>query len=195
MAGLINNYLSVSVADFARMGYLKPNAVTRGVVTISTNGEPVARFGVEADTTATPVIRLTYTYGDTSTPKTTEIRLSWQPSNLSTTSGYYYFVCPVTGRLCRKLYIVDGLFISRRAFRPMYAQQVKSRAERDNALFRAIEAITAAEQIEREQVHHRRTYRGKPTRWQKHCEQVNARCREIYREWMNGDTSTPDNTP
>jgi len=44
----------------------------------------------------------------------------------------YYFVCPTTGILCRRLYFTDRSITSRKGFRnPLYLSQAKSHKQRD----------------------------------------------------------------
>lgn len=54
-----------------------------------------------------------------------------KPSNLG--DGItYYFVCPRTGALCRRLYFTDRYITSRNGFRkPLYLSQARSHKQRD----------------------------------------------------------------
>lgn len=59
-----------------------------------------------------------------------EIRLHRQPSNLGI-SSVIYFLCPHTGRKCRKLYTDGKIITSRWAFKHTYSQRNKSRKSRE----------------------------------------------------------------
>ena len=54
-----------------------------------------------------------------------------KPSNLKNGTTYY-FVCPRTGALCRRLYFTDRYITSRKGFRkPLYLSQARSHKQRD----------------------------------------------------------------
>lgn len=45
---------------------------------------------------------------------------------------HWYFLCPSNGNRCRKLYFVNGQFLSQNAFKGMYEIQTKSRNVRQD---------------------------------------------------------------
>lgn len=128
----IDDYLSISVSDLKRMGYFAPAATCSGVVTWKRGGHVVASVGFATKTTGVPVARFSYEVNGE--PQAYDVALRWKRSNLNPTTehGYYYFVCPVTGALCRKLYLVDGRFVGRKAFKPLYEAQTLSHKQRGN---------------------------------------------------------------
>lgn len=127
----IDDYLSLSVADCKRLGYFVPRATCSGSIGWTRNGRTIASVGFATKTTGVPMARFSYEYNGR--PVTYDVALRWKRSNLTHDSagGYYYFVCPSTGQLCRKLYLVNGRFVSREAFRPLYPQQMLSRKQRE----------------------------------------------------------------
>lgn len=157
----IHDYYTFSVADLKRLGYLQEYTAISGRLVWKQDGEVVASVGAATDTRGVPVLKLSYTYyGE---PRDMAIYLRWKNSNLNPESGhgYYYFVCPRTGKLCRKLYLVEGWFMSRTAFKPLYPQQGKSHAKRDGTLT-YFDSVARVEELRAER-YRRVTYCGKIT--------------------------------
>lgn len=157
---VIEDYIRLSVRDCKRMGYFIPNADASGVVKWTQGEKVVASVGFETNLTgAVPFAVLNYTYRGT--PIRTEITLRYKASNLKAGTGYYYFVCPVTGLSCRNLYLVNGRFVSRTAFRPLYRKQA------DKVRHATISYFVRMSECENVLFarHRRKTYRGKQTPW------------------------------
>lgn len=124
----IEELLTLSIADLKRLGFLAKGATRAGRVVWQQGGREVASICVQTTTAGgLPAIRFNYTANGSPVDYPTPLRFA--PSNLNR-GGYYYFVCPVTGRACRKLYLVGSRFVSRFAFRARYEKQTKSHAER-----------------------------------------------------------------
>ena len=179
----IDRYLSLSVSDCKRLGFLRPNAVCSGSIQWTRGGAVVASVGFGTKTTGVPVALFSYEadgvqmqYG---------VALRWKRSNLSpdTEHGYYYFVCPETGALCRKLYLVGGRFVSRRAFRALYPAQAESKAARRD--FRAWRSLLAADDL-LFQPYRRETYRGRLTPYGRKVEKTVERL-ERYRAFYEAN--------
>lgn len=157
----INDYYTFSVADLKRLGYLQEYTAVSGRLVWSRDGEVIASVGAATDTRGVPALKLSYTYyGE---PRDMTIYLRWKNSNLNPESGhgYYYFVCPRTGNLCRKLYLVDGWFMSRAAFKPLYPQQRQSHEKRNGSLA-YFDSVFRVEELQK-QPYRRETYSGKIT--------------------------------
>lgn len=160
MAKTIHDYLTLSVSDLRRLGYLKNNTVMNGGVKWKRGGHTTATVGVYVDTRAVPLCYLCYSRdGEQITEK---IRLMFKHSNLNPEGrdGYYYFVCPVTGSCCRKLYYVGGRFVGRSAFRALYPKQAMSKRQRAEAAY--YEALLLFDEIQGSR-YRKDHYRGKPT--------------------------------
>ena len=170
MVRTIDNYLRLSVTDCKRMGYFRPNSLTSGVVSWTQRGEVVASIGMQTNTAGiVPYAVLNYNYKGT--PVHVELTLRFCPSNLNNGTGFYYFVCPVTGLSCRNLYLVDGKFISRPAFRPLYSSQAERR--RNDGL-RYLLALADYEKM-LDAKYRRLTYRGRLTPYGRRVEKMEAR--------------------
>ena len=171
MKPTIDSYICLSVAACKRLGFLKPNETAEGVVTWTQGGAQVAAIHLTTKTGAVPCAILSYTYRGTNVQ--TSLTLRYKPSNLNNGTGYYYFVCPITGLSCRKLYLVGGRFVSRAAFRPLYEKQTLTRTARTGALA-FLKLLAACEDVEAER-YRRYTYRGQLTPFGRKCEKMAAR--------------------
>lgn len=177
MANIIDNYIRLSVTACKRLGYFTPKAKASGVVTWTQGTEVVASVGLETNLTGTvPYAVLTYNYKGT--PVRTELTLRFRPSNLKAGTGYYYFVCPVTGLSCRNLYLVNGKFVGRMAFRPLYRTQAERIGSRNGSLA-FLRAYWAYEDMINEP-RRRLTYRGKPTPYGRRVEKLGKRYEDVY---------------
>ena len=169
MANTIDEYLTLSVSDLRRLGYLKPGALMGGRVTWKRGDTVTASISVTTDTRALPMCYLVYRYDGE--PKQENIRLMFKHSNLNPEGnhGYYYFVCPVTGDCCRKLYNVGGRFVGRSAFKALYPTQAASHKQR-----KSLSWFSALAQLdELQQSRYRKDfYRGKPTRYRLRWERI-----------------------
>jgi len=135
----IEDLLTLSITDLKRLGYLVKGATCTGRVTWNRRGREVASIGVQTNTAGEiPAVRFYYNANGSPVDYSTPLRFA--PSNLNR-GGYYYFVCPVTGRSCRKLYLIGSRFVSRFAFRALYEKQTKSHAERAG-VYGYLDAVT-----------------------------------------------------
>lgn len=160
MGGTIDTYLRLTVADCKRLGFFVPNGTATGVIRWTRNGAVVASVGFGTKTTGVPVAR--FSYEADGVPVAYDVALRWKRSNLNpdSTNGYWYFVCPVTGTLCRNLYLVDGRFVGRKAFRALYEVQTLSRKTREET--RAWRDLFAVEEMATAK-YRREYYAGKLT--------------------------------
>ena len=162
----IQDYLRLNLTRCKALGYFVPNATAEGVITWAQGSDVIASVRFTTDTVNH---RCTIAYSTADGEQVTQtVWLRWRSSNLDKGvtwekgRGFYYFVCPVTGRSCRNLYLVNGRFVSRFAFKALYETQTESHSQRDNPLFKTLDAWDKLEQLER-QKYRRYTYRGKPT--------------------------------
>ena len=167
MEKTIDQYLTLSVTDLKRLGFLKPRELKSGRVSWYRGGEEIASIHVTTDTRALPMCYLSYSHDGE--PVQEILRLMFKHSNLDPEGehGYYYFVCPSTGECCRKLYAVNGRFVGRAAFSPLYPQQAQSRKQRTETGW--LDVLLKLDELQ--QTHHRKEfYRGKPTPYRKRWE-------------------------
>lgn len=178
----LDDYLALSITNCKTIGYFKPDTVQEGIIRWRNGGEVIAAIKLTTDT-VNHTCTLHYCYNGNEVQET--VRLRWRSSNLDNSAdlwekrrGYYYFVCPLTGRSCRKLYLVNGRFVSRFGFRHLYEKQTLSRRQRAD-LFRFLDAADKVEKLER-QPYRKRTYRGNPTPYARKLERLNRRAVAWY---------------
>lgn len=179
----IQDYLRLSLTRCKALGYFVPNATAEGVLTWGQGSDVIASVRFTTDTVNH---RCTIAYRKADGEQVTQtVWLRWRSSNLDKnvntwerTRGYYYFVCPVTGRSCRNLYLVNGRFVSRHAFPNLYEQQTLSRKRRTD-VFRFLTYADKVEQLE-QQPRRKYTYRGKPTPFARKVERLNRRALGWY---------------
>lgn len=102
----------------------------------------------------------------------------------------WWFVCPVTNHLCKKIYCVNGRFMSRFAIdKPRYRMQLKSKTER------LIDRYNFYQDYYPERPHGKKTYRGKPTPYGKRVERAQRLSNEldekVWAYYENWATSAP----
>lgn len=171
----IEEMLQLSITDLKRLGMLQPGAYQYTPVNWRRGGCETASIAVATDTRGEiATVRFVYDYNGTPVDYTAPLRFA--PSNLNR-GGYYYFVCPVTGRSCRKLYLVGGRFVSRFAFRALYDKQTKSRAER-SGLFGYLNAVSNFDRIAK-QKGRKMYYRDKITPYGLRVERLAAKVERI----------------
>lgn len=176
----LDEYRCLNLSDLKRLGFLEPvekGKARAGVVSWERNGNTTAQIQVAASVNdENGVIAVAYTYGDEQ--RAYKIQLEFVPSNLPTheNTGYYYFICPATGNRCRKLYMVNGYFVSRKAFKAPYFWQTLSASTRT---FSDPSARVLLPELIRQEMgnpkHRKKTYRGKPTPYGRKLAKWNAK--------------------
>jgi len=160
---LYNDVLQLSIADLKRLGYLKLHLLTSGTINWSTNGRQTGSISILVNTQKhNPYIELDYKYRGEA--RNYKLQLDSLPSNLGKGS-VWYFRCPHTNKLCRKLYSVDGYFLHREAFKNcMYETQTYSK--KDRRLMRWIEPMFKQDKYNdaMNAKYFKRYYAGKPTK-------------------------------
>ena len=77
----------------------------------------------------------------------------------------WYFICPETNKLCRKIYSINGFFLHREAFKGcMYESQTQSKGNKQ--LEKVIGAAFTMDQLYNQlyKKHFKKFYAGKPTK-------------------------------
>lgn len=105
--------------------YLQPNTMRSGVITWGSNTEHENSISINSNINEnTGFINLIYTFNH-SKKITYKIQVVSKVSNLG--KGFiWFFICPFTGRYCRKLHLINGYFQHRTA-NPhlMYQKQIE----------------------------------------------------------------------
>ncbi|MBK9401756.1 MAG: hypothetical protein IPN36_13165 [Bacteroidetes bacterium] len=160
---LYDNLNKVSISFLTKHGYLKPNQWQSGTITWSRNGNKTGSISIWVNTyLESPYLELDYKCNEA--PINYRVQLISFPSNLGK-GVVWYFICPHTGKRCRKLYLADTYFYHRSAFRGcMYESQTHSKAYRDlgKTFGKYFQTERAFEQIYKK--HFKQQYAGKPTK-------------------------------
>lgn len=163
------------------------NIHTKSVARWDANGKEVGAVNV-AFYPHTMRVRLFYTIFDRRTGEREETEkwfcIASRPSNLGEGRGRrYYFVCPVTGRLAQKLYIVEGKAVTLHELRERggvsYWYQNKSHWER-GCRWHDLKTGDVLKP------YGKFTYRGKPTRYYKRVERAERRIKKREAHFLQG---------
>lgn len=121
---VIDKCVRLSVADLKRLAFFSEKVVSW----VIRWGDSVANARVD---NVRKLLTLSYVYNDEH--MSYNVPIVERRSNLGR-GVVRFFLCPTTNTLCRKLYLVDGRFVSRRAIHgAMYRNQTKSRRWRNIA--------------------------------------------------------------
>ena len=160
---LFDEVKTVSISFLTKHGYLKPNQWQSGKVIWSRNENKTGSIAIKVNTQPeSPYLELDYKCNEA--PIKYRVQLISAPSNLGK-GVVWYFVCPRTGKRCRKLYLADTYFYHRSAFRGcMYEKQTQSKKSRylDKTLGAYFRTDQLFEQLY--QKHFKKQYAGKPTK-------------------------------
>jgi len=160
---LFDEVKTVSISFLTKHRYLKPNQLQSGTITWSSNGNKTGSISIQVNTQSEqPYIELDYKCNEA--PINYRVQLVSTPSNLGK-GVVWYFVCPLTGKRCRKLYLADTYFYHRSAFRGcMYEKQTQSKKYRQ--LDKTLGAYFKSDNLYSElyKKNFKMTYAGKPTK-------------------------------
>ena len=160
---LYDELLYLSITKLKEWGYLKPNQKKWGNVTWSRNGKETASFAIFVNTQDEhPTIKFKYSYKGE--PYNYSYYLTSIPSNLGK-GRIWYFICPITNKRCRKLYLLNGRFAHREAFTGcLYEKQTQSKFYRylDKTFGAYFKVDDLYEELHKK--YFKRTYAGKPTK-------------------------------
>lgn len=152
----------INISDLKKWGYLDPNTITyNGGMNWKMGENITASIGFSVNMVAeTPYIELRYRVGGEEDIEY-QVELTTVPSNLGK-GKLWYFVCPVTNKRCRKLYLIDKYFVHREACKVggMYSSQTYSKWAR--AMIQTYKRLDSGSEIY--QPYFKKYYKGKPTK-------------------------------
>ena len=160
---LYNDLKTVSILFLTKHGYLKPDQWQNGTISWSINGNNTGSISISVNTfTSSPYLELNYSKNNN--PISYRVRLVKALSNLG--KGFvWYFICPLTNKRCRKLYLGSSHFYHRSALVGcMYEKQTYSKHGRN--LDKMLGAYFQSENIysQLHKKHFKKYYAGKPTK-------------------------------
>lgn len=145
------------------MGYLEPASIKSGAIHWSRNDERYASIGIVVNTfTDRPYLELNYNCNKA--PISYKVYLVSISSNIGK-GKVWYFVCPSTGKRCRKLYMIQTYFLHRKAFTgAIYEKQTYSKKARQQ--IKVLSWYLGIDKIDEEMYsrHFRKQYAGEPTK-------------------------------
>lgn len=151
----------IDIAWLRDKGLLKPDRSIRGGYLSWEGG---SRVDVDVDTIL-GFVKIFDGWGVNQTHST--IQLEKRRSNLGR-GDVWYFICPVSGRLCRKLYGFNGRFLSRHAFpEAMYRSQTEPKSDRRLRRFITLNGTLKKPKAEwdySDRIKFRTHYKGNPTK-------------------------------
>lgn len=173
----IEGFRRLSMHDLKRLGMLRDGF--NGSIYWTSGGEKVASIGLFVRLSGdAPTAVLHYTLTGTGEKVADAVKLCHLKSNLpDRTGGYWMFVCPVTGRPCRMLYLHDGHFKSRKALPPGTVYECQTYTGYSQLISRALgygDTVEALDEMLRKP-YAKELYRGKPTRLTKRLMKVESR--------------------
>jgi hypothetical protein len=158
---IYDNLKTVTIAFLKTHKYLEPGGYKGGNIIWTRNGQPDGNIDIKVSTLEDNSY-LELDYQANGTPINYRVKLVTIPSNLG--KGFiWYFLCPATGKLCRKLYLAGNYFYHRTACRGMYEKQTQSKKLRDfEKMFGSFDSERLYTQLYKKNF--KKTYAGKPTR-------------------------------
>ena len=127
----IEDLRSFDISFLTKHKYLKPDQCKFGSIIWTSGNGTKNSISIIVDTNQTDgVLTLDYTYNNTEKINY-QIQLITRPSNLGK-GLIWFFVCPYTGKVCRKLHLIHGYFKHRSALSGiMYQSQIESKKWRE----------------------------------------------------------------
>jgi hypothetical protein len=154
---------TISLASLKKWGYLMPGQWRNGNISWSRAGNQTGSISFSIDMFSdNPCFELDYRCNETAINY--QVHLVSIPSNIGK-GVVWYFLCPRTGKRCRKLYLINKYFLHRTAFSGcFYEKQTYSQRNRD--LCRLFETVSAADKAYEAiySKHFKTHYAGKPTK-------------------------------
>jgi len=160
---LFDEVPQLTIKTLLNRNLLNDDTQKKSSISWSINGQIIATIMVYSFIKEERFIILSYNYNGKS--KEYRVNLVSKSSNLGR-GKYWYFVCRVTKKKCRKLYFVNGDFSHREAFKrcAYYKTQIESKDWRE--LRQKLERFYSRDEI-REEInskHFKKFYRGEPTK-------------------------------
>ena len=108
---LYDELKTVSISFLTKHGYLKPNQWQGGTINWSRQGKKTGSISIRVTTEPeSPYLELDYKCNEI--PIKYRVQIISVPSNLGK-GVVWYFICPQTGKRCRKLYFAKNYFYHR----------------------------------------------------------------------------------
>jgi hypothetical protein len=173
---VIDETRRLNMARLVQMGYMQPGHKVKGVLEWSENFKIGAWVGIrKSEVTGIMVLEYTCKGEDI----IYHVDIVSRRSNLPNRALIWYFVCPSTDKVCRKLFFNGRVFVHQSALQGLYQCQTLSRKMRDSD--KLFEYLLGPNDIYKQlqQKHLKRFYRGKMTKkyqklikWKRRVDQI-----------------------
>jgi hypothetical protein len=160
---ILDEVKTVSITKLKEFGIINSNSFKSGQLTWSRRGEQIGSINISVDLREIPKCYLWYTYNKKE-KVSYKVNLDFVESNLGR-GKIWYFVCPHTGKRCRKLYGVGKYFLHRDAYpQAMYESQTYSKRYRQ--IDKVCKIMHGSEELYDElySKYFKTHYSGKPTK-------------------------------
>lgn len=170
---IIDNANTITISALKKWGYFEPNSQKYGSLKWSTNGIKTSSILIIVKMTNTNGV-LTLKYNCEEKKYNYDIQVISRTSNLGK-GNLFFFICPFTLKVCRKLHLYNEYFIHRSAISGgMYSKQIQTKK------WRQIEKVYG-NYFDKEKYidilyskHFKKYYNGKPTKkYLKMIEKIN----------------------
>ena len=159
----VEDCLYLSIKKLKEWDYLTNKGTISSTISWSRNGTPHSKIGIVITKNDFETFMI-LDYSVNGEPKKYKVEIISKPSNLGK-GEVLFFVCPNTGKLCRKLLLRNGYFLHREAFNGlMYSKQLESKKNRD--MFKLFDACYLSDEVyeERYKKYFKTHYNGKETK-------------------------------
>lgn len=157
-----DNLLQINIKSLLGIGLKEEIELKNYLFNWSIGKSIIATINLSISTTnGLNKLRFSYRYNDEEIVD--EVKLLIERSNLN--KGIIWFMeCPKTKAKCKKLYLHNGHFLSRKAFKGFYKSQLSN--EQKNELIKMLHLDQEIGKLYEEMYskHFKKTYQGKPTK-------------------------------
>ncbi|MBK8842384.1 MAG: hypothetical protein IPO33_05875 [Saprospiraceae bacterium] len=176
---IFENTLQLSLSKLKEWGFLKKGIVKSSILTWRLNEEITGSIKLRADNLSNNChIEMEYKIDSIDRKQTVFIVL--KESNLKK-GQIMYFKCSISGKLCRKLYLINGYFVHREAFFGcMYESQIKVKQNVFLIKYSIPLKLMTSMMNWKENIS-KKTYAGKPTKSMKLTQRI-----EQIEKMLNG---------
>lgn len=161
---ILDRVKKITISKLKEWQYLEPNSFKSGTISWSRAGNEVGSINISCKMIAEETyIQLSYTYNKEESVNY-KVKLVSVASNLGR-GKLWYFLCPETGKRCRKLYGAGKYFLHRDAYPDaMYESQTYSKQMRK--MDKVFSTVFGVDDLMEElySKHFKTHYAGKPTK-------------------------------
>lgn len=156
---ILDEVETISITFLKQQGYLKPNHIKCGTVSWKINGVKTSSISILVNTLENYV---EFDYRANKVPIQYRVELVKRTANIGN-GVLWFFECPNTLKLCRKLYFFNSCFLHREAcIGAMYVAQTYSK--RTRAMIKVFNGFHRNTYQTIYSKHFRKYYQGKPTK-------------------------------